>query len=93
MRLMRLIPGVRVKDLDAGCCGLSGSYGYKREKYELAMQIGSPLFKRVQLGVSEGEFESMTTECGGCQVQIQHGSGVETKHTVWVFMKAYGLRL
>lgn len=93
VRLLRLIPGVRVNDLDAGCCGLSGSYGYKDEKYDLAMQIGSPLFKRVQFGVTEGEFQSMTTECGGCQVQIQHGSGVETKHPVWIFMKAYGLAL
>lgn len=93
VRLLRLISGVRVKDLDAGCCGLSGSYGYKHEKYDLAMQIGRPLFQRVQQGVSEGDFQSMATECGGCQVQIQHGSGIETKHPVWIFMQAYGLTI
>lgn len=91
VRLMRLIPGVRVIDLDAGCCGLSGSYGYKQEKYDLAMQIGNPLFKRIQLGVNQEEFLGMATECGGCQVQIQHGSGVETKHPVWLLMQAYSL--
>lgn len=92
VRLLRLIPGVRVTDLDAGCCGLSGSFGFKLEKYDLAMKIGSPLFNQVQQGVNHGEFHSMTTECGGCQVQIEHGSGVETKHPIWVVMQAYGLK-
>ena len=93
VRLLRMIPGVHVNKLDEGCCGLSGSYGYKQEKYKLAMQIGNPLFERVQLCVSKGEFQSMTTECGGCQVQIQHGSGVETKHPIWVLVQAYGLAI
>ena len=91
VRVLRLIPGVRVNNLDAGCCSLSGSFGFKQEKYELAMQIGNPLFNRVQHGVAAGEFQTMTTECGGCQVQIQHGSGVKTEHPVWILMKAYGI--
>lgn len=93
IRLLRLIPGVSVDDLDAGCCGLSGSFGFKQEKYELAMQIGSPLFRRVQQGADEGAFEVMATECGGCQVQIQHGSGVKAEHPVWTLLQAYGLKL
>lgn len=93
VRLLRLIPGMQITDLDAGCCGLSGSFGFKQEKYDLGMQIGNPLFKRVQKGVANGDFQSMTTECGGCQVQIEHGSGVKTEHPVWMLMKAYGLEL
>jgi glycerol-3-phosphate dehydrogenase subunit C len=91
VRLLRLIPEVRVNDLDAGCCGLSGSFGFKQERYDLAMQIGNPLFSQVKRGVAEGDFETMTTECGGCQVQIQHGSGIKTEHPVWILMQAYGI--
>ncbi len=91
VRLLRLIPGVRVTDLDQGCCGLSGSYGFKKEKYDTAMQIGNPVFERVRHGVANDEFQSVITECGGCQVQIRHGSGTETFHPVWVLMQAYGL--
>lgn len=90
VRLLRLIPGVQVTDLDQGCCGLSGSYGFKKEKYHTAMQIGKPLFNRVRQGAANGEFQSVITECGGCQVQIRHGSGIETVHPVWVLMQAYG---
>ncbi|WP_407306346.1 anaerobic glycerol-3-phosphate dehydrogenase subunit C [Desulfosporosinus sp. SB140] len=93
VRLLRLIPGVRVNDLDGGCCGLSGSFGFKQERYDLAMQIGNPLFSRVRQGVTEREFEVMITECGGCQVQIQHGSGAKTEHPIWIIMEAYGLDL
>jgi len=91
VRLLRLIPGVQVVDLDQGCCGLSGSYGFKKEKYVTAMQIGNPLFNRVRRGAANGEFQTVTTECGGCQVQISHGSGLKTEHPVWVLMQAYGL--
>lgn len=91
VRLLRLIPGIHVDDLDAGCCGLSGSFEFKKEKYQLAMQIGSNLFNRTKEGVTQGKFDSMTTECGGCKVQIEHGSGVKTEHPVWVLLRAYGL--
>lgn len=91
VRLLRLIPGIHIDDLDAGCCGLSGSFEFKEEKYQLAMQIGSNLFDRTKEGVAQGKFDSMTTECGGCKVQIEHGSGVKTEHPVWVLLRAYGI--
>jgi Fe-S oxidoreductase len=27
-------------DLDAGCCGMAGSFGYTREHYDVSRQIG-----------------------------------------------------
>ncbi|MDI6878227.1 MAG: anaerobic glycerol-3-phosphate dehydrogenase subunit C [Desulfitobacteriaceae bacterium] len=91
VRILRLIPGVKIQELDAGCCGLSGSFGFKAEKYELALQIGSTLFQRVQEGVKEEAFQAVATECGGCQVQIEHGSGAPSLNPVWVLYQAYGL--
>ncbi|MDA8228318.1 MAG: anaerobic glycerol-3-phosphate dehydrogenase subunit C [Desulfitobacterium hafniense] len=91
LRILRLIPGVKVIDIDSGCCGLSGSYGFKEEKYPLAMEIGRPLFERAKDGLAQGEFKEMITECGICRVQIQHGSGLNTYQPVWILMKAYNL--
>lgn len=91
LRLSRLIPGVEVEDLDAGCCGLSGSFGFKEEKYLLAQKIGSPLFQAAKRGVAEGNFQKIITECGGCKVQIKQGTGIETEHPVWTLVKAYRL--
>jgi len=38
--LLSSIPGTTVVDLDAGCCGMAGSFGYGREHYEVSRAIG-----------------------------------------------------
>ena len=38
--LLSRIPGTEVVDLDAGCCGMAGSFGYAREHFDLSRQIG-----------------------------------------------------
>jgi Fe-S oxidoreductase len=38
--LLARIPGALVTDLDAGCCGMAGSFGYAREHYEVSRAIG-----------------------------------------------------
>ena len=40
LRLLRLIPGAEVIDLDAGCCGMAGSFGYEAEHYEVSRLVG-----------------------------------------------------
>jgi Fe-S oxidoreductase len=38
--LLEQIPGASIADLDAGCCGMAGSFGYAREHFEISRQIG-----------------------------------------------------
>jgi len=38
--LLAGIPGASVVDLDAGCCGMAGSFGYGRDHYEVSRAIG-----------------------------------------------------
>ena len=42
--LLALVPELKVMELDRACCGIAGTYGLKREKYDIAMQVGSGLF-------------------------------------------------
>ena len=39
-RCSRRIPGATVVDLDAGCCGMAGSFGYMRDHFEVSRAIG-----------------------------------------------------
>ena len=48
LELLRRIPGVSVSNANAGCCGISGSYGFKKEKYEISMRVGSRLFEAMR---------------------------------------------
>ena len=40
VKLLERIPGAQVTELDAGCCGMAGSFGFEAEHYDLSMQIG-----------------------------------------------------
>ncbi len=78
LRLMRLLPGIKTVNADAGCCGISGSYGFKKEKYDIAQEIGAELFRTVK----ESGATVASSECGTCRVQITHGSGMKAVHPV-----------
>jgi glycerol-3-phosphate dehydrogenase subunit C len=88
MRLLRLIPGVVVEEVDEGCCGISGTYGVKVEKYDLSMKIGSRLFEAVNAAGSD----SVLADCETCRMQVEHGSGARSAHPLEILARAYGYR-
>ena len=88
MRLLRLIPGVEVDEVDEGCCGISGTYGVKVEKYDLSMKIGSRLFEAVKAAGSD----SVLADCETCRMQVEHGSGARSAHPLEILARAYGYR-
>ena len=36
---LKLFAGARVRTLDTGCCGMAGSFGYSKDKFDLSMKI------------------------------------------------------
>jgi glycerol-3-phosphate dehydrogenase subunit C len=88
IRLLRLIPGVRVEEVDEGCCGISGTYGVKVEKYDLSMKIGSRLFEAVKAAGSD----SVLADCETCRMQVEHGAGSRSAHPIDILARAYGYR-
>lgn len=85
VKLMSLIPGVQVTDLDRGCCGMAGTAGFKRRYYDTSMSIGSELFQRVK----EVNAQVVATDCAGCKMQIEQGADVEVTHPLILLDKAY----
>ena len=81
--ILRMLPGVRAVNADAGCCGISGSYGFKKEKYDIGIAIGSKLFEAIK----ESGIKLVSTECGTCRVQIMHGTGNEVAHPLSILRK------
>ncbi len=82
--LLRMVPGVEAADMDAGCCGISGSYGFKREKYDIGMAVGADLFQALK--TSRAPLSA--SECGTCRVQMRHGSGLPAVHPISVVLQA-----
>lgn len=85
--LFALVPDLTVTEMHHACCGIAGTYGLKREKYDVAMKVGAALFDQVRKLAPE------TSACDSetCRWQITHGSGVPSVHPVEIFFHAYGL--
>jgi glycerol-3-phosphate dehydrogenase subunit C len=84
--IMALIPGVKLVELDRYCCGIAGTYGNKREKYDIAMRVGQPLFD----DISDTSPDLITCDSETCRWQIQAATGVNTVHPLEVLYRAYG---
>ena len=87
MELLREAAGLDIVELDAGCCGIAGSYGFKKEKYELSLSIGEKLFQ----AIARYPGATVVTECGTCQVQIEQVVGVKTVHPVSLLWGVMGI--
>ena len=73
-----LLECLHAENANAGCCGISGTYGFKKEKYDISMSVGSRLFEMVR----EADPDIVATECGTCQIQITHATGKACMHPV-----------
>jgi glycerol-3-phosphate dehydrogenase subunit C len=85
--LLALVPGLRVVELDADCCGIAGTYGLKKEKYAVAMTVGERLFAQVR----EAGGDLVACDSETCRWQIVHGTGVPAVHPVELLHRAYAL--
>jgi len=85
MELLSLIPGLKIIELPEGCCGLAGTYGFKREKYAVAREVGDNLFKSIQ----NLKAKMVISDCEACRMQISHHTGVKTFHPLQILRRAY----
>jgi FAD/FMN-containing dehydrogenase/Fe-S oxidoreductase len=78
--ILRRIPGAAVTVLDAGCCGMAGSFGFEREHYDLSMAIGGlRLFPAVR---EAGDGAVVAATGVSCRQQIEQGTGRSASHPV-----------
>lgn len=87
--VMTLIPGLDIREGRARCCGLAGTYGYKAEKYDIAMQVGQEAFDFINAQGPEAHLVVSDSEI--CRWQLQHGTGKPARHAVEMLAAAYRL--
>jgi glycerol-3-phosphate dehydrogenase subunit C len=85
--LMALVPELRVIENDATCCGVAGTYGLKREKYDIAMDVGAGLFGQIR----DAAPDLAVCDSETCRWHIEHATGVRTVHPVEILHRAAGL--
>lgn len=86
VELLKRIPNTEVVELDAGCCGMAGSFGFESEHYELSMKIGG---MRLFPAVRKEPAQTIIAATGvSCRQQIHHGTGREARHPVEIVRDA-----
>jgi len=85
--VLELIPGLRAVEIDADCCGIAGTYGYKAEKRQIAEDVGKHLFERVrQSGAPLAVCDTET-----CRWHIAQMTGVRVVHPIQLIAQSYGI--
>ena len=82
--LMRMIPGVDFIMLDSQCCGIAGTYGFKKEHYNDSQKIGQNLFRQIQ----DYAVDMVATDCETCKWQIEMSAGVTVENPITIIADA-----
>ena len=85
--LLGMIPGMQLTELESNCCGIAGTYGFKKENYEVSQKIGKPLFDDIIRMAPD----YVACECETCKWQIEMSTGVEVRNPVSILADALDL--
>ncbi len=83
-KLLRMIPGVEFTMLDSACCGIAGTYGFKRENYEASQAIGKPLFDQIKTVNPD----VVACDCETCKWQIEMSTGYPVANPISILAEA-----
>lgn len=86
--LMGMIPGMDMTVLDSNCCGMAGTYGFKKERYEISQEIGAPLFRQID----EVAPDYVICECETCKWQIEMSTAFKVKNPITVLAEAMDIQ-
>lgn len=82
--LLKMIPGMEINILNSECCGLSGTYGYKKEYYSISQEIGENLFRQIH-SINP---DIVITDCETCKWQIEMNTSFEVIHPVTLLARS-----
>jgi Fe-S oxidoreductase len=78
--------GYDVAEVDSGCCGMAGSFGFEREHYDLSVSLGN---RRLAPAVKAAAADTEIVAPGvSCRQQIEHLAGRAARHPAQVLRDA-----
>ena len=84
IELLKLIPNIELTILDSQCCGIAGTYGFKKENYKTSQDIGASLFNQIEsCGI-----DIVATDCETCKWQIEMSTAKRCEHPISILANA-----
>jgi FAD/FMN-containing dehydrogenase/Fe-S oxidoreductase len=83
--------GLEVTEVDSGCCGMAGSFGFEREHYDLSVWLGN---RRLAPAVrAAGPDAEIVAPGVSCRQQIEHLTGRRARHPAEVLWESVAGRV
>lgn len=84
IELLKMIPSVELTVLDSQCCGIAGTYGFKKENYATSQAIGESLFRKIEASGCD----LVATDCETCKWQIEMSTTKRVEHPLSILAAA-----
>jgi Fe-S oxidoreductase len=85
---LRRVPALEVKEIDSGCCGMAGSFGYEHGHFE----ISSRLAYRVLIPAASAEPDARLVAPGfSCRSQLHGLAGLTAVHPMQMLAESLQL--
>ena len=83
--MLKMIPGLELVMLPSQCCGIAGTYGFKKENYNYSQAIGEPLFDAIR----QSGIDTVATDCETCKWQIEMSvPGIKVQNPISILAEA-----
>ena len=82
------LTGAEVETVER-CSAVDGTWGMKREYFQLSMKLAEPLFKDIEAARPD----RVATDCPLAALQINQGTGRTAEHPIRILASAYGLEV
>lgn len=89
VKMLSIPPNHAIEEIECGCCGMAGAFGYEKDHYAISMQIGElSLFPAVR----RAEHDAIIVAAGtSCRQQIFDGTGRRALHPAEVLFQSLKL--
>ncbi len=74
--------GFKVETSSVECCGMAGSFGYKKEFYDLSIHVGEDLHNQIKTAQNKNDMMVIVASGVSCHDQINDLAGIDAIHPV-----------
>jgi Fe-S oxidoreductase len=74
-----------VEEVDSGCCGMAGAFGYEKEHYDISLAIGK---RRLFPAIANNPTAVVVTPGVSCRQQVEHATGRRALHPAEALVRA-----
>jgi FAD/FMN-containing dehydrogenase/Fe-S oxidoreductase len=86
LAMLKMIPNCQVQQVESGCCGMAGSFGYEQEHYQLSLQLAE---MSLAPAVRAAPPETIICATGtSCRQQIHDTTGRRAHHPIEILAQA-----